>query len=156
MPSKLDTLTTEIQIIQALPQKPDASGFFIQEVLRFYTLAGTMLNNGFKLNASCSVDERYLTHVLTRSLLEPFFIILYIFDDLTQMAVRYEEQKNTFKEQYLKLMNDLSAPEWSHFMQSHGSQLQSASPTWSKLKKLPDVKSMLCLSLIHISEPTRR
>ncbi|MEI9556656.1 hypothetical protein V5069_08260 [Citrobacter freundii] len=143
MSIKFDILNAEIPIIQALPQNADASGFFIQEVLRFHSLAGTMLNSGFSLNVSCSVDERYLTHVLTRSLLEPFFIILYIFDDLTHMPVRYEEQKNTFKEQYLKLMNDLNAPEWSHFMQNHGSQLQSPNPSWSKLNKLPDVKSML-------------
>lgn len=143
MSINFDKLESEIPIIQTLPQTADASGFFIQEVLRFYSLAGTMLNSGLKLDLNSNVDERYLTHVLTRSLLEPFFIILYIFDDLAQMPLRYEAQKNTFKEQYLKLMNDLSTPQWSNFMQNYGSQLQPSSQSWIKLNKLPDVKSML-------------
>lgn len=138
-----DMLKKEIPNMQALKLKADASGFFIQEVLRFHSLAGTMHNSGFKLDASCSVDERYLTHVLCRSLLEPFFIILYVFDDSTKTSARYEEQKNSFKIQYLKLMNNLSDPEWSNFMNSHGSQLQLADPNWSTLKGLKDISSIL-------------
>ncbi|XOQ09888.1 MAG: DUF5677 domain-containing protein [Serratia liquefaciens] len=143
MSTNFYTLESEMPKIKKLQQKADASGFFIQEVLRFYSLAGTMLNSNIQLNTTCNVDERYLTHVLSRSLLEPFFVILYIFDDLSQMADRYEEQKNTFKEEYRKLMNDFQAPEWSNFMQNYGSQLESANPQWTKLKQLPDVKSML-------------
>lgn len=143
MPTKFDTLKTEIPNIRALPQNADASGFFIQEVLRFYSLAGTMLEGNFKLDVTCSVDERYLTHVLSRSLLEPFFTILYIFDDFSQMAARYEEQKNTFKDQYRKLMNDFNTPEWSVFMQAYGSQLQATDPQWSSVNRLPNVKDMV-------------
>ncbi|PQZ52123.1 hypothetical protein CQ052_03905 [Ochrobactrum sp. MYb15] len=143
MPKYFDELEAEIPAIRTLPQKADATGYFIQEAIRFYSIAGTLLSNGFALDASSSIDERYLTHTLTRSLLEPFFVILYIFDDSSQTNARYEEQKSTFKEQYRKLMNDLNAPEWQRFMQSYSGQLEVADPTWTGTNKLPDVKAML-------------
>jgi hypothetical protein len=80
---------------------------------------------------------------LSRSLLEPFFIILYIFEDPLQMTNRYEEQKNSFRNQYKKLMDDLHEPEWQNFMQGDGSKLEAADPGWGKLKQLPDMKTLL-------------
>lgn len=143
MPTEFEQLESEIPTIEKLPQNADATGFFIQEVIRFYSIAGTLSKNGFALDASSSVNERYLTHILSRSLLEPFFVILYIFDDPSQTVARYEEQKNTFKDQYRKLMNDLNEPEWQTFMQAHGSKLEVADPTWTRTNQLPDVKTML-------------
>lgn len=143
MGASFNTFESEITYIKTLTQKTDATGFFIQELLRFYSLTGTMFNSKINLSTSCTVDERYLTHVLSRSLLEPFFINLYIFDDLSQMAIRYQEQKNTFSEQYRKLINDLQDPAWSNFMQKYGNQLQTVNPQSSKPSTLPDVKSLL-------------
>lgn len=146
MSIKFKTLELEIPNIQNLQQKTDATGFFIQEILRFYSIAGTLRKINISLNLNSSVDERYFTHVLSRSLLEPFFIILYIFDDLSQASqidARYEEQKNTFKDEYRKLMNDLNKPEWQNFMQKNGSKLEIADSQWSKLRKLPDMKTLL-------------
>lgn len=146
MPIHFDTLKLEVPKIQGLQQKADATGFFIQEVLRFYSIVGTLQNINLSLDLTSSSDERYFTHVLSRSLLEPFFIILYIFDDLSQMSqinTRYEEQKNSFKNEYRKLMNDLNQPEWQTFMQNYGVKLEVADPQWSSLSKLPDIKTIL-------------
>lgn len=143
MPTSFDTLESEIPTIKKLTPKADETGFFIQEIVRFYSIAGTLLKNGFALDDSASVDERYLTHILSRSLLEPFFVILYIFDDFSLKNERYEEQKETFKDQYRKLMNDLNAPEWQTFMQANARQLEAANPAWTGANKLPDVKTML-------------
>jgi len=143
MSTYFEQLESEIPSIERLPQNADAVGFFIQEVIRFYSIAGTLSKNEFALDASSSVNERYLTHILSRSLLEPFFLILYIFDDPSQTVARYDELKNTFKDQYRKLMNDLSTPEWQVFMQSYGGKLEAADPTWKRTNQLPDVKTML-------------
>jgi len=143
MPTYFEQLEAEIPTLKILVQTPDATGFFIQETIRFYSIAGTLLRNRIALDATASVDERYLTHILSRSLLEPFFNILYLFDDPAQTVARYDELKNTFKDQYRKLMNDLSAPEWVTFMQAYGSQLEPANQTWTRTNQLPDVKSML-------------
>lgn len=143
MPQHFDLLGKELNNIKELKQNPDATGFFLQEVLRFYSIAGTLLTSDICLTTSSTVDGRYLTHVLSRALLEPYFTILYIFDDFSLMSARYEEQKNTFKDNYRKLMNDLNKPEWSNFMTQHGNKLEPADPTWKDLKKLPDVNTML-------------
>lgn len=143
MSTNFDQLKTQIGVIQTLKPKADETGFFIQEVLRFYSIAGTLLESSITLNKTANVNERYFTHILSRSLLEPFFIILYIFEDPLHMASRYEEQKNTFKVQYRKLMNDLREPEWHNFMQGDGSKLEAEDPNWNKLQQLPDMKTLL-------------
>lgn len=82
-------------------------GFLSQEMLRFRTIAGTLANINFLLNKEITVDERYITHILVRSLLENLIRILYIFDDKTDISARYEACLNGFKEDYRKLHNDL-------------------------------------------------
>lgn len=137
-------LEGELGTIRRISHTGGAIGYFGQELLRFRSMAGTLLQiDGFKLDETSSVDERYLTHVLSRSLLEPFFVILYLFDDASQTVSRYEELKDTFKDQYRKLMNDLSGPNWQPFMAAYGSKLEPADSSWNLTKQLPDVKSML-------------
>lgn len=143
MPTHFEQLETHIHNIKSLTPKADATGFFLQEVLRFYSIAGTLLRSDITLDKTSNVDQRYFTHPLARSLLEPFFIILYIFEDPAQMASRYEEQINTFKDNYRKLMNDLREPEWQQFMQGEGSKLEAEDPNWKNLQKLPNMKDLL-------------
>ncbi|MCK7154681.1 hypothetical protein L8O12_04310 [Enterobacter kobei] len=143
MPTNFEQLETQIPAIKTLTLKTDETGFFIQEVLRFYSIAGTLLGIKINLGKTSNVDERYFTHILSRSLLEPFFIILYIFEDPSKMTSRYEEQINSFKNQYKKLMDDLQGPEWQNFMQGDGSTLEAADASWNKLPSLPDMRTLL-------------
>jgi len=143
VPTYFEQLEANIVGIENLPQNANAIGFFVQEVIRFYSIAGTLLKNGFTLDASSSVSERHLTHILTRSLLENYFTIIYIFDDLSQTAARYEKLKNSFKDEYRKLMNDLNSPSWQSFMQTHQGRLEPASLAWIRDQGLPDVNTML-------------
>lgn len=143
MPTNFEQLETQIPAIKTLTLKTDETGFFIQEVMRFYSIAGTLLGIKINLGKTSNVDERYFTHILSRSLLEPFFIILYIFEDPSKMTSRYEEHINSFKNQYKKLMDDLQGPEWQYFMRGDGSTLEAADPNWNKLPSLPDMRTLL-------------
>ncbi len=144
MPTYFEQLESEIPVIEKLPQKADATGFFIQEVIRFYSIAGTLFAfEQFKLDETSSNNERYITHILSRSLLENYFTIIYLFDDCSKTSERYEELKNSFKKDYRKLMDDLNAPSWQAFMQAHQSKLEPANPTWTNLTKIPNVNTML-------------
>ncbi|MGH2509643.1 MAG: hypothetical protein ACRDHZ_19875, partial [Ktedonobacteraceae bacterium] len=53
--------------------------FFVQEVLRFYSVAGT-IGQSFN-NINTNIDERIMSHILIRSLIENYFKLLYIYDD---------------------------------------------------------------------------
>lgn len=143
--SNFDQLEKEIPKIQSLTTAADANGFFIQEVIRFYSISGTLLNNSFKLNDNATVDERYITHPLIRSLLENFFTIIYLFDDNSKIVNRYDNLKNSFKIDYGKLIIDLNKPEWHLFMQEHLAKLEPV--TWGSAQqvgtKLPDPNTML-------------
>ena len=58
-------------------------------------------------------------------------------------VTRYEELKNSFKDDYRKLMNSLNTPSWQGFMRAHQGQLESANPAWTQVRGLPDVNTML-------------
>ncbi len=135
MPTDFDQLKIEIPTIRNLSKNGGANGFFAQEVLRFHSIAGTLLENDFSLDENSSVDERYLTHILSRSLLENYFTIIYLFDDFSKTASRYEELKNSFREDYRKLLNEPQLP--------RKNELEPADPTWKNLPGLPNVNSML-------------
>jgi len=143
MPTHFEQLAAEIPTVQKLAQSGGANAFFAQEALRFHSVAGTLLSNGFSLDETSSVDERYLTHILLRSLLENYFVVIYLFDDPAQTAARYEALKNSFKADYRKLMNDLNSQNWQSFMQAHQGQLEPADPTWAQTQVLPPVSMML-------------
>ena len=147
MSTYFEKLEAEIPTLEKLKQNAnaDASGFFIQEVIRFYSIAGTLLKNRFTLDPTASVNDRYLTHILTRSLLENYFTIMYIFDDPCQTSARYDEFqiKNSFEEDYRKLMKELNEPEWQNFMKKYRDQLTPANPKRVGAKNLPNVNTML-------------
>lgn len=124
---------------RSLSSRAGHVGFFGQEVLRFYSIAGTLTEGcDFHLDASASNDERYFTHILVRSLLENYFWIIYIFDDPGKSGGRYDELQNSFKRDYAKLLNEPELP--------HKNQLEPANSSWANLPKALDVNSMLAQS----------
>lgn len=129
-----DQLKSELTTIQRLAAGNGANGFFGQEVLRFHSIAGTLIEN-FNLTKTSSVDERYITHILSRSLLENYFWLIYIFDDSTKKEMRYGEVINSFKRDYLKLLNEKQLPDKD--------KLEPADSSWSSLPRAMNVSSML-------------
>jgi hypothetical protein len=111
VPSNFEQLKAKISEIRKLAEGCGVKGFFAQEVLRFLSIAGMLLEvKDFSLDEKATIDERYITHILSRSLFENFFRIIYLFDDPKETEPRYEKLKNTFKEQYLKLYNETELP----------------------------------------------
>ncbi|MEQ4624755.1 DUF5677 domain-containing protein [Providencia manganoxydans] len=143
MTTSYEQFEKEYTNIRALPQNGNEIGFFIQECLRFHSISGTLKNGGFSLDATCSPDERYITHILTRSLLENFFTILYLFDDLTNTADRYDKLKNTFKVDYKKLMTDLQKSPWDSVLTQNSLKLEPIDPNWSLTPTMPNVHDIL-------------
>jgi hypothetical protein len=127
-------LQNQFPTIRSLSSCGGVKGFFGQEALRFHSIAGSLVSN-FSLDKGASVDERYITHILVRSLLEDYFWLIYLFDVPGQAEVRYEQLTNSFKRDYSKLMNENQLP--------HKDQLEPAEPSWASLQRAPDVNSML-------------
>jgi len=132
--SYFQQLKEELSTIKAISKKPGVLGFFGQEALRFYSMAGTILEN-FRADKSATVDERYITHILARSLMENYFWLLYIFDDPSQKETRYQELVNSFKLAYNKLLNESLLP--------HKYKLEPSGPAWGSLPRAKDINSML-------------
>jgi hypothetical protein len=131
----IDGIKAELTDFTKLSQMRGPNGFFGQEVLRFYSVVGTTLSINFELDETATPDERYITHPLFRSLSENLFWILYIFDDSTTTASRYDELINSFKREYGKLLNDSTLPDKHLFI--------NADPSWRSLPTGLDVNSML-------------
>lgn len=125
-------LNGQIARFDAISGSDGPIGLLGQEVLRFRSIAGTLKANGMLDNSS--VDQRYITHILARSLIESFFWITYIFDDAAQRQARYNELVDSFKNEYLKLHNE---------QLPINSALTPPSPTWNQLSRAPDVRAML-------------
>lgn len=139
MNQHFENLKSKKDIILEKSKTDGVQGFISQEILRFISIAGTLTSvPDFKLDENSSIDERYITHILTRSLLENFFWILYILDDENKINSRYESLVNSFKIEYRKLLNE----EKIKSMTEYGSLLP-ADTSWSHLKKPLDVNSML-------------
>jgi hypothetical protein len=134
MANHLDQLEHELPAFRAIGVKGGAIGFLGQEALRFYSFAKTLREN-FCLDDKASATERYITHTLTRSLLENYFWLIYIFDDESKADKRYGEYVNAFKKEYLKLYNEKIFPQKT--------QVEPADPAWATLPQSMDVKSML-------------
>lgn len=131
-----EQLKSELQAYKTLSLKPGYLGFFGQEVLRFVSIASTLVGTpDFRLDESASNDERYFTHILVRSLLENYFWTIYLFDDLAQANNRYDSLKNSFKRDYWKLLNEGSLP--------HKDKLEPADSSWSNIKQSHNIKSMM-------------
>lgn len=134
MISHFKKLEDELPTIQSIANGVGPNAFYAQEVLRFRSIAGTLLNS-FHLEKDASIDERYITHILARSLLENYFWLIYLFDDPAQKQARYDQLISSFKREYLKLTNEKMLP--------HKDQLEKADLSWSNLSKALDVNSML-------------
>jgi hypothetical protein len=133
-------LQIEMPQIKAYVSRYPRDAFFIQEVLRFHSVAGT-IEQSFK-NIGTNIDERIMSHILVRSLIENYFKLLYIYDDHTKSQARFDECVNGFKIQYAKLYNDNWLP--------NKNQLEPADPTWRSLSSPLDLNSMIAtLMNIH-------
>jgi hypothetical protein len=128
-----ELLKHQIPALEKISEIPGEIGFFAQEALRFCTIAGTLCAT-FPLDNS-SIGERQITHILTRSLLENYFWLIYIFDDKSQRSVRYGEKLNGFKREYSKFIADPLVPQKD--------KLEPGDPVWNALPKPMDVNSML-------------
>lgn len=111
---------------------PGPIGFLGQEALRFHSIAGTLKENGMVANAS--VDERFISHILVRSLIESFFWLVYIFDNTATRQSRYDELVTSFKREYLRFYNE-NLP--------INSSLSPPDPNWGQLQGGLDVRSMI-------------
>ncbi|WP_047217280.1 MULTISPECIES: hypothetical protein [Delftia] len=127
-----ELLNSEIARFDAISGSAGPIGLLGQEALRFRSIAGTLKANGMLDNSS--VDQRYITHILARSLIESFFWITYIFDNPTQRQARYNEFVDSFKSEYLKLHNE---------QLPINSSLAQPDPAWRQLPRAPDVRTML-------------
>ncbi|WP_010604790.1 hypothetical protein [Pseudoalteromonas maricaloris] len=127
-------LQSELEQFKQLSTSNGAIGFFAQEVLRFHSVAGTILSS-FKADKTAGVDERYITHILSRSLMENYFWLLYIFDDSATRDSRYEELIGSFKRDYNKLLNEPLLP--------HKDKYEPSDSTWANAPRAKDVNSML-------------
>ena len=141
MTQNFQQIQGELASIKAHTPKNNLDAFFIQEVLRFYSIAGT-IDQRFR-NVKTSIDERIITHILMRSLVENYFRLLYIYDDPKLSQTRFDECVNGFKIQYAKMYNDLSLP--------YKNQIEPADPSWPSLKSPMDLNSMLA-ALVNIHE----
>ena len=134
-----EQLKSELEAYRSLSSRGGHLGFFGQEVLRFHSIAGTLVEGcDFRLDESATNDERYFTHILVRSLLENYFWIIYLFDKPAQASNRYDELKNSFKRDYVKLLNENHLP--------NKDKLEPADPSWSTLPRELDVNSMMAQS----------
>jgi len=129
----LQQLQSEFPRIKAHAPTNSWDAFFIQEVTRFYSIAGT-IDQTFK-NVATNIDERIISHILIRSLIENCFKILYIYDNSNTSQARFDELLNGFKISYAKLYNDQFLP--------NKSQIEPADVSWPKLKNSLDLSSML-------------
>ena len=126
-------LKSELPAYTAVASKAGDLRLFGQEVLRFYSMAGTIMEN-FKVEGA-SIDERYITHVLARSVIEGFFWQTYIFWDPAQRQSRFEEFISSFKRDYGKLYNEKIFPQKS--------KIEPADAAWAAIPKGLNVSSML-------------
>lgn len=128
-----ELLKEELPHLQKLADTLGPIAFLAQECMRFYSVAGS-LRETFPLT-NATAEERYITHILGRSLLEGFFWVVYIFDSAGDRATRYNEKLNSFRREYGKF--------WAEKIIPGKSQMEPAEAAWTSLPKPMDVNSML-------------
>jgi len=128
-----ELLKSELPRLQKLAGTPGPIAFLAQECMRFYSVAGSLRNTFALTNATA--EERYITHILGRSLLEGFFWVVYIFDPAGDRAIRYEEKLNAFRREYGKF--------WGEKIVPGKVQMEPADPSWASLPRPMDVNRML-------------
>lgn len=126
---------TQIPIMQKHISKSDCESFAIDEFQRFHSIAGTVVAS-FK-NVKTSLDERRITHILMRSLLESYFWLLYIFyeNNPSSWDSRFDEYMGKFKQEYLKMYNEPMLP--------NKNKIEPPDASWSGIKKPKDTRSIL-------------
>ena len=135
MPDHFGQLEQELSALRVLGVHSGPAGFFAQEALRFYSIAGT-LKSSFKLGETAETHERNITHILFRSILENYFRILYIFDNPTDIQTKYDSViVNSFKREYGKLLNE---PE---IRKMNG--IEPAGDDWAQLPRVLDMNSII-------------
>ena len=133
MSQEFDTLKNLAAEIQNLAPIADHDKFFKEEALRFISIGGT-IEASFP-NVDTSIDERIISHILVRSVIENFFKIVYIFEDSAQSAVRFDALLNGFKKDYTKLLNEPDLP--------MKDKLEPADSAWATLPSPMDLRSMM-------------
>jgi hypothetical protein len=139
MKSKFQMIEESIPEIKSFQPVNQYDDFFKEEVLRFCSIAGTV-RKSFK-NVDTNIDERIISHILMRSVIENYFWLLYIFEDVSNATVRFEEYLNDFKVEYRKLYNDPGF--------NLKSKIYAPDPSWKGLKKAKDLNSIL-ISMYNI------
>lgn len=143
-PDYFDLLDKSLDDVKLLQTQTGVIRYFADEVMRFRSIAGTLRAvGGFTLDETASADERSITHVLMRSLLEGYFNILYLFDDVTQASARYLGLTNAFKHEYIKLMNEGAGSTLAPVLQANPNPLEPANPLWVTTPRIPDARSIL-------------
>jgi hypothetical protein len=125
-------LRSELSRFSELGSRPGPIGFLGQEALRFHSIAGTLKDSGMVANASD--EERFISHILTRSLIESFFWLVYIFDNIATRQSRYDELVTSFRREYFRFYNE-NLP--------INSSLAPPDPNWNRLQGGLDVMSMI-------------
>jgi hypothetical protein len=126
-------LRQERAALEHIGNMQGAVGYFAQEALRFYSIAGSLIDNNMLGNTT--VEERQFTHILGRSLMEGFFWLVYIFDDPAQRAARYQEKVEAFQREYGRFWNEPHVPERP--------QLEPAGAAWAGLPSPRDINTLL-------------
>lgn len=129
-----ESLKQELPTLKNMSNGVGPNAFFAQEALRFYSIAGTIKDN-FTLDEKAKTEERNITHILFRSLLENYFRILYIFDSPADIQTRYDSIVDNFKREYGKLLNEPLLP--------RKNELETAGSSWSQLPRGLDMNSTL-------------
>jgi hypothetical protein len=134
IPDHFKQLEQELDALRVLAAQSGPIGFFAQEALRFYSIAGTLRSN-FKLDKAAQTEERNITHILFRSILENYFRILYIFDNPADIQTKYDSVVDSFKREYAKLLNEP--------LLLRKNELEPAGANWAQMSRGLDMSSTL-------------
>ena len=107
--------------------------FFKEEAIRFYSIAGTLLNS-FQ-NTDKDITERMLSHIWLRSVIENYFWLLYFYDNVSDREIKFDAYLNGFKKEYAKLYNEL--------LPAQKTTVETPDQSWSQLTNPMDLRSVL-------------
>ncbi|RXK88304.1 hypothetical protein EST62_03555 [Chlorobaculum sp. 24CR] len=132
---KLKEIVAKKEEIYSFTSTVSHECFLKEEVLRFISIAGTIANS-FP-NVATSIDERILSHIMLRSVIENYIKIRYIFHDSSKTANRFDEILNSFRDEYSKLFNDIHS--------AYRSEIETPIIGWKTRPKAPNLKDMLSI-----------
>lgn len=128
----------EFQSISSLTTNTDCKKFAVGEIKRFRSISGTILHSFQDIETN--IDQRIISHILARSILENYFWLLYIFEGTDEVIwnSRYQEYLNGFKIEYEKFYNDQKTK-----ILPERNMLEPAGSNWSQLTKPKNVSDIL-------------